>query len=120
MAWQFTDDRPIWQQLTEHLTADIVQGVYPPGARLPSVRDLASQAGVNPNTMQRALAELERQGLAVSERTLGRTVTEEAAIIQSARRVRAGEAVKTCLRSLTDLGYSREEAADLMKEELKP
>jgi len=60
MDWRFTDDRPIWLQLTEQLTRRIITGVYPPGSRLPPVRELAAQAGVNPNTMQRALAQLEQ------------------------------------------------------------
>ena len=59
MDWKFTGDRPIWQQLTEQLTLRILKGQYPPGERLPAVRELAAQAGVNPNTMQRALAQLE-------------------------------------------------------------
>ena len=64
MEWRFNDDRPIWQQLTEQLTLRILKGEYPPGSRLPAVRELAAQAGVNPNTMQRALAQLESDGLA--------------------------------------------------------
>ena len=59
MDWRFTEDRPIWQQLTEQLTLRILKGEYPPGSKLPTVRELANQAGVNPNTMQRALAALE-------------------------------------------------------------
>ena len=81
------------------------------------MRDLAVQAGVNPNTMQRALAQLEQDGLAVSSRTAGRSVTEDAAIIQEARRKRAREAVAQCLQILADLGYTREEAVALLKEE---
>ena len=69
MDWQFTDDRPIWQQLTQQLTLRILKGEYPPGERLPGVRELAAQAGVNPNTMQRAMAQLEADGLAVGRRT---------------------------------------------------
>ena len=69
MDWRFTDDRPIWLQLTEQLTRRIITGVYPPGSRLPPVRELAAQAGVNPNTMQRALAQLEQDGLAFADRT---------------------------------------------------
>ena len=75
MNWQFTDDRPIWQQITEQLTLRILRGEYPPGERLPGVRELAAQAGVNPNTMQRALAQLETDGLALGSRTAGRTVS---------------------------------------------
>ena len=71
MDWRFTDDRPIWLQLTEQLTRRIITGVYPPGSRLPPVRELAAQAGVNPNTMQRALAQLEQDGLAFADRTAG-------------------------------------------------
>ena len=69
MDWILADDRPIFQQLYEQLARRIVAGFYPPGSRLPSVRDLAAEAGVNPNTMQRALAQLEQTGLAESNRT---------------------------------------------------
>ena len=75
MDWKFSDDRPIWLQLSEQLARRIVTGTYPPGSKLPSVRELAAEAGVNPNTMQRALAQLEQDGLAKADRTAGRTVT---------------------------------------------
>ena len=65
MDWTFTEDRPIWQQLTEQITLRILKGTYLPGDKLPAVRELAAQAGVNPNTMQRALAQLEADGLVV-------------------------------------------------------
>ena len=108
MEWTFTNDRPVWQQLTEQLTLRI----------LPAVREVAAQAGVNPNTMQRAMAQLEQDGLAVANRTAGRTVTEDAAVIQEARRARAVAAVGECLRILADLGYTREESAEIIREEL--
>ena len=117
MEWKLTDSRPIWQQLTEQITLRILKGEYPPGGRLPAVRDLAVQAGVNPNTMQRAMAQLEQDGLAVGSRTAGRTVTEDITVIQKARRKRAREAVAECLQILADLGYTREEAVALLKEE---
>ena len=109
MDWNLTGSRPIWQQLAEQLTLRILKGEYPPGSRLPAVRDIAAQAGVNPNTMQRAMAQLEQDGLAVGGRTAGRTVTEDAAVIREARRKRA---------ILEELGYSRESAIALIKEEL--
>lgn len=118
MDWTFTGDRPIWQQLTEQLTLRILKGEYPPGSKLPAVREVAAQAGVNPNTMQRALAQLEQTGLAVSSRTAGRTVTEDAAVILSARRERARTAVRDCLEILADLGYSREDTIVFLEEEL--
>ena len=118
MDWNLTGSRPIWQQLAEQLTLRILKGEYPPGSRLPAVRDIAAQAGVNPNTMQRAMAQLEQDGLAVGGRTAGLTVTEDIAVIQEARHKRAKEAVNQCLTILEELGYSRESAIALMKEEL--
>lgn len=118
MDWKLTDDRPIWQQLTEQLTLRILKGEYPPGERLPTVRELAAQAGVNPNTMQRALAQLESDGLAVGSRTAGRTVTEDAAVIEAAAKARARSAVAGCLAILAELGYSRADALVFVKEEL--
>ena len=119
MEWRFTEDRPIWQQLTEQITLHILNGEYPPGSRLPAVRELAAQAGVNPNTMQRAMAQLEQDGLAVGSRTAGRAVTEDTAVIQAARKERARAAVSGCLRVLEGLGYSREDALEIVKEELR-
>ena len=118
MDWVFTDDRPIWQQITEQMTLRILKGEYPPGERLPGVRELAAQAGVNPNTMQRAMAQLEADGLAVGSRTAGRTVTQDAAVIEAAARARARAAVAECLRILEELGYSAEDALAFVKEEL--
>lgn len=85
MRETFDSGRPIYAQLAERLRDRIIGGDYPPGARLDSVRDLASAAGVNPNTMQRALAELERQGLVYTERTAGRFVTTDTGRIGEAR-----------------------------------
>jgi len=117
MNWKFEDARPIWMQLTERLTLSIVAGEYPPGSRLPSVRDLAAQAGVNPNTMQRALAQLEADGLAVGGRTAGRTVTEDTAAVDAVRRRLAESRAKDYLGAMAQLGYSPEEAAALLREE---
>ncbi len=118
MDWKLTDNRPIWQQLTEQLTLRILKGEYPPGERLPGVRELAAQAGVNPNTMQRAMAQLEAGGLAVGSRTAGRTVTENTAVIEAATKERACAAVADCLKILSELGYSPSDALLFVKEEL--
>ena len=75
MPWELDNDRPIYLQLMERIQQDIVSGIYKPGDRLPSVRDLAVEAAVNPNTMQKALSELERSGLVYSQRTSGRFIT---------------------------------------------
>ena len=83
MAWQFDGNRPIYAQLVEHIQYDIVSGVYPPGEKLPSVRELATLAAVNPNTMQKALAELETDGLIFTQRTAGRFVTQDVEAIRA-------------------------------------
>ena len=76
MTWKFEGNSPIYLQIIERLETAIAAGTYPPGSKMPSVRDLALEAGVNPNTVQRAFAELEREGLVLTQPTAGRTVTE--------------------------------------------
>ena len=85
MAWDLDADRPIYAQLVERIQMQIVSGQYLPGGKLPSVRDLAAVAAVNPNTMQKAFAELERSGLIITQRTNGRTVTEDEEMIRKIR-----------------------------------
>ena len=117
MEWKLTDDRPIWLQLTEQMTRRIITGIYPPGSRLPSVRELAAEAGVNPNTMQRALAQLEQDGLAKADRTAGRMVTQDTAVLEDVRRAQARVVMDQYFNAMAELGYSPAEAAELLKEE---
>ena len=117
MKWQFNADAPIWSQLIAQIKVGIVTGAFPPGERLPSVRDLAAEAGVNPNTMQRALTELERDGLVYSQRTAGRFVTEDQSMIASAKRSLAESHIQTFLRAMAHLGYDREEILTLLGQE---
>jgi len=117
LSWTFTGDRPIYTQLVERLQMRIVTGAYPPGARLKSVRDLAAEAAVNPNTMQRALAELEDTGLVYTQRTAGRFVTEDEERIAALRERLGREKVRRFLAEMRELGYRRAEAAALMETE---
>lgn len=117
MQWNFSNDLPIYSQLIGQIKVGIVSGVFPPGERLPSVRDLATEAGVNPNTMQRALAELERDGLVYSQRTAGRFVTEDKTMIEQAKRGLARGHIQTFLEAMGRLGYAREEILDLLRQE---
>ena len=117
MHWQISSDAPIYAQLIGQIQVNIVSGGVPPGGRLPSVREMAAEAGVNPNTMQRALAELERSGLVYSQRTAGRFVTEDGEIIRAARESLAREHIKRFLAAMADLGYSREEIVSLLGRE---
>ena len=115
MAEQFDASRPIYAQLVERLKAKILAGTYPPGGHLDSVRDLAAAAGVNPNTMQRALAQLETEGLVRTERTAGRFVTEDTALIEQLRADTAQTLAADFLEKMRGIGYSPAQAAALLE-----
>ncbi len=117
MEWSFRGDLPIYSQLVRRIKQGIVSGELPPGGRLPAVRELAMEAGVNPNTMQRALQELEREGIVYSQRTAGRFVTEDALVIEQAKKALAGEHIRAFLEGMGKLGYGRGEILDLLREE---
>lgn len=119
MGWQLDKDRPIYMQLVEELQSRIVSGLYPPGSKVASVRDLAAEAAVNPNTMQRALAELEQSGLLRAERTSGRFVTEDTELIESVRKTLAREKIQAFIRDLTVLGYDKKNIIALIHEVLE-
>jgi len=116
MEWVFRSDLPLYAQLVEKVKLAIISGELPPGARLNSVRDLAMEAGVNPNTMQRALQELEREGLVYSQRTAGRFVTVNDAAINSAKRALAEEKLNSFLSAMGELGYDRAGLIALLQE----
>lgn len=119
MQWLFSNDAPIYTQLIEQIKVGIVTGAFPPGERLPSVRDLATEAGVNPNTMQRAMAELERDGLVYSQRTAGRFVTEDETMIERAKRELAERHIKAFLSAMLRLGFRQEEMTALLEQEIR-
>ena len=106
MPWDFDANRPIYTQLTERLRLRIASGEYPPGGKLPAVRELAAEAGANPNTVQRAFADLEREGLIYTQRTSGRFVTEDPAAIDTARKALAEEKIDVYLGGMRSLGYT--------------
>lgn len=116
MEWKFRSDLPIYSQLVEQIKLGIVSGSLLPGERLMSVRDMATEAGVNPNTMQRALQELERDGMVYSQRTAGRFVTENMQVIERAKKKFAEEQIHGFLEAMKKLGYQREEIFALLKE----
>lgn len=115
MAWNLSADRPIYAQLVEQIELMIVAGIYPPGCRLPSVRDMAGEAAVNPNTMQRALAQLESEGLLFSQRTSGRFVTEDTAMIARTKDALAQGLIDDFLQNMNRLGYDRQQTVLLIK-----
>ena len=115
MGERFDMSRPIYAQIVERLKAKILAGVYPPGGHLDSVRDLAAAAGVNPNTMQRALADLEREGLMHSNRTSGRYVTEDRSMIAQIREQIADERISEFLAGMSQLGFTEQEILSLLE-----
>jgi len=115
MQFKLEGSRPIWQQLAEQLTVRVVTGVYPAGSHFPTVRDLASEAGVNPNTMQRAMAQLEADGLVITNRTAGRTVTDKEEVLADMRRHLALERTEEYLNDLKSLGFDRAEASAMIQ-----
>lgn len=114
MAWELDSDRPIYIQLVERIQMQIVSGFYPPGGKLPSVRELAMEAAVNPNTMQKAFAELERSGLIVTLRTNGRLVTEDVDLIHGIRQGLAEEHLKDFFGKMKELGFTKEDIIALI------
>ena len=119
MPWDLDNDRPIYLQIMERISQDIVSGVYRPGDRLPSVRELALDAAVNPNTMQKALSELERSGLVYSQRTSGRFIKEDEDMLKQLKNELATEHIRTFLETMRQLGYPLEEVLTLIQETIK-
>lgn len=109
MEFNFTNDRPIYLQLVEQLELYIIAGQFPPGSKIPSVRELAIKAQVNPNTMQKALQELEDKKLIITERTNGKFVTDDEKFIHKQRDQLAQQKIITFFREMKDLGLSRAE-----------
>ena len=116
MEWKFSGDRPVYQQIMEAVCGSILKGELKPGQKVPSVRELAAQAKVNPNTMQRALTELERDGLLVGGGTSGRTVTRDESILEGMRQRALEEVIRECAAKFLVLGVTPAQAARLLLE----
>ena len=118
MAWEFENGRPIYTQILEHIELCIIAGKYKPGTKLPSVRELAAEAAVNPNTMQRALAELERKELVHSERTSGRFITEDMELILKIKEKAADNYLNEFVIKMKKIGFSENDIIEMMREHL--
>ena len=114
MNWKFSGDRPVYQQIISLIRGAILRGELPPGGKVPSVRDLAAEAQVNPNTMQRALTELEREGLLVGGGTMGRTVTQDQSILEKCRKEALQALARECAEKFLVFGIKPAEAAQLL------
>ena len=105
MSWKFDEKSPIYAQIAQHIKKQIVRQEIKSGDQLPTVRELAEEAGVNPNTMQRALAELEREGMVHSRRTSGRFVTDDSDLIAQKRREVAEAELHSFVDNMLDIGF---------------
>ena len=115
MPWELDNDRPIYLQLMERIQHDIISGVYKPGDKIPSVRDLALDAAVNPNTMQKALSELERNGLVYSQRTSGRFITDDEELLKNMKMQLATEHIRQFFEQMHQLGFSDDETLQMIQ-----
>ena len=119
MPWDLDNNRPIYLQLMEKIQQDIISGVYHAGDRLPSVRELALEASVNPNTMQKALSELERSGLVHTQRTSGRFITEDKTMLKQLKTELAAVHIQDFLNTMKQLGFPPEEILELIEKTKK-
>ena len=119
MPWNLDSSRPIYLQIIERVQMDIITGRYQPGDKLPSVRDLAQEAAVNPNTMQKALSELERSGLIYSQRTSGRFITKDKELIHQMKKELAAAEVSAFVAHMKQLGITPEEIRQLLAETIE-
>ncbi|MEG0979719.1 MAG: GntR family transcriptional regulator [Oscillospiraceae bacterium] len=119
MAWDFKSDRSIYLQLVDHFKVNIISGELLPGAKIASVRDLAAEASVNPNTMQRALTELERLGLVYTQRTNGRFITEDLKVIEAAKSNFAKEHINELISRMQMLGLNKKQIIELIEKSYK-
>ena len=114
MDYNFDNDRPIYIQLVEKIKIEIISGKLKPGEKLPSVRELALIAKVNPNTMQKALIDLEELGFITTERTNGKFVTTDVELIENMKKGLAREFVENYLKDMQDIGFTYQESIDYL------
>ena len=114
MDWKFNGSGPVYAQIKQLIREAVLAGEYPPGSKVPSVRDLAAQARVNPNTMQRALQELEEEGLLHSNSTAGRFVTADETVLANMREELLAGLAAQVQEKCRRFGVSPQEAARLV------
>ncbi len=114
--WNFDSSKPVYLQLVEQVTRKIVAGEYASGEKMPTVRSLATEAKVNPNTVQKVFSMLEQSGIVITDRTVGRYVTEDKEMIRTMGAAIAKDLCKEFVENMTSLGYEEEEVEQLVRE----
>lgn len=116
MAWNFSSGKPVYLQIAERITRSVLSGEYSAGEQIPSVRQIALDAAVNPNTVQHAFSELEYEGIIISQGTLGRFVTEDKEVIEACRKKMAENLVKEFIGNISQLSVSKEDIVKMIEE----
>ena len=115
MVWHLDADTPLYSQIISNIEVAIASGFYKPGSQIPPVRTLAMEAGVNPNTMQRAMEALEQKKLLFSQRTKGRFVTSDTEVIETMKKNMAKEKIENFISEMTKLGFTQKEIIEQME-----
>lgn len=119
MSWKFDEKSPIYAQIAQHVKMQIISQEIKSGEQLPTVRELAEIAGVNPNTMQRAFSELEREGMVYSQRTSGRFVTDDTEIIAQKRKEVAELELRNFVDNMAKIGFDTQDILSILETYLK-
>lgn len=119
MAWSFTSDKPVYIQIAHRITASVLSGEYKSGEQIPTVRQLALEAAVNPNTVQHAFVELEKEGIIVSQGTIGRYVTEDNSVIEEVRERIIGQLVNNFAEKISSFSNDKNRIIKMVEEALK-
>ncbi|MBR5202096.1 MAG: GntR family transcriptional regulator [Clostridia bacterium] len=116
MAWKFSSDKPVYLQIADRIVKKVLSGEYSVGEQIPTVRQIALEAAVNPNTVQHAFSELENEGLIISKGTLGRFVTEDTEIVATCRHKMAEQIVRDFAKNMEHLSITKEQAIKMIEE----
>lgn len=116
MAWRFSADRPVYIQIADRIRKSVLSGEYQAGEQIPTVRQLALEAAVNPNTVQHAFTELESEGIIIAKGTLGRFVTDDQQVVQAVREEMARQLAKDFVEQMGQLSITAQQAVELIRE----
>ncbi len=119
MAWKFSSDKPVYLQIADRIVKKVLSGEYSAGEQIPTVRQIALEAAVNPNTVQHAFSELENEGLIISKGTLGRFVTDDIGVVTACRRRMAEQLVREFAKNMEQLSITKEQAVTMIEEVLE-
>lgn len=119
MAWKFSSDKPVYLQIADRIVKKVLSGEYSAGEQIPTVRQIALEAAVNPNTVQHAFSELENEGLIISKGTLGRFVTDDTEVVAACRRRMAEQLVREFAKNMEQLSITKEQAVTMIEEVMK-